>query len=270
MLQVDLGVIGKIFVVPIENRTYHRRFVWASKNIVEIVLEGIVLGKDIAPNLQKIRKDSLGQFTDASIYEDTAIAFIVFFALQIILDLMVWTFVVWTNGYDTSVAISVLLSVVSDMPIIICGVCLMKYNGIIDWRNQPMFELIFQRWFIFNIMLQITAGYAKKVRFILGPLSYLVACLPYAFVIISMSAEWYFCIQVFSARKSRDFPLQRFLCLPSKHHIMSSSPYLATNGISPISHVTMSPLTKLSLKSRVNVLNKTVGNAVLVQLKLCS
>ncbi|KXJ18060.1 hypothetical protein AC249_AIPGENE21481 [Exaiptasia diaphana] len=209
MQEVVLGMIEKvsdtITTVSINNDTYCK-ISWALKiiaQIIEIVLGGILLATDIAPNLKN--DFNLENPED---YEDAAIAYIVFFALEIILDIMLWTFVVLSGGHEGCAVVSVLLSVLFEMPIMICGLYLMRYKGTIDW-DQQMFELIFQIWYIVNIMLQITVGFAEEVCywgvFILGPLSYVIACLPYAFVIIPKSGwHWYKSISEYYDN-SRDF-----------------------------------------------------------------
>ncbi|XP_028513077.1 uncharacterized protein LOC114574506 [Exaiptasia diaphana] len=110
---------------------------------------------------------------------------------------------IWNNRtyrkHDACVVVSVVLSIFFEMPIMICGLYLMRYKGTIDW-DQQFFELMFQIWYIVNLMLQITFGVADMVyhwKFwvvvFVAPLSYVIACLPYAFVIIPMSGwHWGF------------------------------------------------------------------------------
>ncbi|KXJ18036.1 uncharacterized protein LOC114574509 [Exaiptasia diaphana] len=109
---------------------------------------------------------------------------------------------IWNNRtyrkHDACVVVSVVLSIFFEMPIMICGVYLMRYKGTIDW-DQQFFELMFQIWYIVNLMIQITFGFADKVYYwkcwgvvFVAPLSYVIACLPYAFVIIPMSGWHWF------------------------------------------------------------------------------
>ncbi|KAK3734507.1 hypothetical protein QZH41_007796 [Actinostola sp. cb2023] len=169
---------------------------WSLKiiaQIIEIVLGGILLGTDIAPNL---RKHSLKEdFENPDGYRVAAYAYIAFFTLEMIMDMTYWTFAVCTGGKKTSPIVSLLLSVFCELPIMMCGIYLMKTKGTINW-DEETFDLVFQTWYIVNIMLQITADFAKKVN-VLGvilvlPLSYLVACILYAFVTIAMSGWHWF------------------------------------------------------------------------------
>ncbi|KAK3735267.1 hypothetical protein QZH41_001046 [Actinostola sp. cb2023] len=191
--------IGVLLNIKINNPTY-RYIAWTLKiiaQIIEIVLGGILLGTDIAPNLRKSRSVP-DYLNDPAGYRDAAYAYIAFFTLETIVDISYWTFAVCTGCKKTSAAVTLLMSVVCDMPIMMCGIYLMKAKGTINWDEQK-FDLVFQIWYIVNIMLQITADLAEKVKFwgviIVLPLSYLVACLPYACVTIAMSG-WHWFIPV--------------------------------------------------------------------------
>ena len=183
--------IGVLLHAKIDNPTY-RYVAWTLKiisQIIEIVLGGILLGTDIVPNLLK---------SSVPVCRDAAHVYIVFFTLETIVDISYWIYAVCTGCKKTSVVVTLLMSVVCDMPIMMCGIFLMRAKGTINWDEQN-FNLVFQIWYILNIMLQITVDLAETVKFwgviIVLPLSYLVACLPYACVTIAMSG-WHWFIPV--------------------------------------------------------------------------
>lgn len=200
MLEEVLGVFGKIFEFMTSVQIGSKSFLpiaWMCKivsQIIEIVLGAIILGTDIVPNLLKIAEGSSAQLEDRESYKKAAHAYIAFFVLEIMLDVAILVWLLYKHPKTISLAYSALYSVFFDMPIMVCGVCLMRAKGTIDWDKET-FELLFQIWYIANIMLQITIGSAEKARYftiIVAPVSYLIACLPYAFVIIPISGwQWF-------------------------------------------------------------------------------
>lgn len=98
-----------------------------------------------------------------------------------------------------SLSVTVLYAIIFEMPIMICGLSLMRAEGNINW-DEHIFDVLFQIWYIVNVMLQIIIGcaenFTKKVEYLavilITPLSYLLICLPYAFVIIPIAGWGFF------------------------------------------------------------------------------